>query len=125
MGLGVPTLLTTDKVPGAPLFPRHRAGGHHRDPSTRWRGRGLQGQAALLHPAGAEAPALHVNEALLERFELHTRRELPRVFRAVDADVLDAGLHTEGMEQAMVVVGGAVTFVNGNVELVSTFDKVE
>ena len=41
----------------------------------------------------------------------HPARELPRVARAVDADVLGARLHPEAVEQAVVVVGIAVELV--------------
>jgi len=37
VGLGVPTCWTIDDYPGAPLFPRHRAGGRHGNPATHWR----------------------------------------------------------------------------------------
>src|SRR5919112_589537 len=57
--------------------------------------------------------------------EHHRVREAPLVPRAVDADVLRAGLHAERIEQAMVVVRIPVELVHRDVELVGAFDKVE
>ena len=45
--------------------------------------------------------------------------------RPVDADVGRARFHAERVEQAMVVVGKSVTFVNGDVKFVSPFDEIE
>src|SRR5688572_33382190 len=45
--------------------------------------------------------------------------------RTVDADILDAGLHPEGVEEAMVVVRSALARVGGDVELVGAFHQVE
>ena len=52
-------------------------------------------------------------------------RELPRVRRAVDADVLRARLHAEAVEQPVVVVRVAVHAVRRDVELVGPLDQVE
>src|SRR5262252_333097 len=51
--------------------------------------------------------------------------ERPRMPRPVDADVVDAGLDAEGIEQAMVVVRDAVALVHGDVDLVGAFDQIE
>jgi len=63
--------------------------------------------------------------ALLGALELHAVRESPAVFRAIDAGILDAGLHAEGVEQAVVVVGATVAFVDGDVKFVGAFDEVK
>ncbi len=51
--------------------------------------------------------------------------KIPAVARPIDADVLRARLHAEGVEQAVVVVRIAVELVHRDVELVGAFDEVE
>ena len=57
--------------------------------------------------------------------EPDVRRELPAVFGPVDAHVLGARLHAEGVEQPMVVVRIAVELVRRDVDLVGAFHQVE
>ena len=45
--------------------------------------------------------------------------------RPVDADVLQARLHAERVQQPVVVVGRAVALVDGDVELVGALDQIE
>src|SRR5262245_43655810 len=51
--------------------------------------------------------------------------ESPLVSRTINPDVLRPRLHTERVEQPMVVVGIAVELVNGNVNLVRALDEIE
>src|SRR5262249_17912521 len=57
--------------------------------------------------------------------ELDAGGERPAVARPIDADIVDAGLHTEGVEKPMVIVRVAVTLVNGDVDFVGSLDELE
>src|SRR5690348_1490418 len=47
------------------------------------------------------------------------------MIRTVDADVADARLHPERIEQAMVIVRIAIRLVRGEIEAIRAFDEIE
>src|SRR5688572_28662080 len=68
---------------------------------------------------------LRVCRSRLVFLQLDAGCEPPDMFWPVDADFLAAGLHTERVQEAMIVVRISVALVHGDVELVSPFDEVE
>src|SRR5689334_8579949 len=54
-----------------------------------------------------------------------TSGEFPLVPRPIDADVFRSRLHTEGVQQPMVVVRVAIELVNRHIELVGAFNEIE
>src|SRR5690606_41722358 len=57
--------------------------------------------------------------------EPHALGEAPPVGRMVDADVLDARLLPERVEQAVVVVGYVIARVHRDVELVRALNEID
>src|SRR6266545_7622848 len=58
-------------------------------------------------------------------FKLHVAGKAPRVARAINADILDARLHPERVQQPVVVVRISVDFVDGHIDFVGALDEIE